>query len=234
MAEPLSIASGVAGLVTLVNEVLIAGYKYVKSVASAPDDIKSLVHETSVLSAVLSQFVSHSLSEQTAQQADSHALVQQDVLHACEETLHDIRSLIHDFELVGGNRRKNAVNALLWPLKQQEIIKNRERLGRLCAILRTAISIENTSTLRTLEQGQRWGNEVIGELVRNADEIQEQKMLDWLSSLDPRVKHAAATLLKQPGTHEWFLKEKSVLDWLSHGNLFWLNGGSGSGKTILM
>lgn len=234
MAEPLSITSGIAGLITLGSEVLAAGYKYVNSVASAKDDIKSLVHETALLSTVLSQLISHSLSEETAQRSGSHTLVQQDVLHACEKTLRNIRSLICDFELTGGNRRGNAVNSLLWPLKQQEISKNRERLGRLCAILRTAISIENTSNLRTLQQGQEWGNEAVRELARNADEMQEQKMLDWLSTLDPTAKHTTATLLQQPGTYGWFLKEQTVLDWLDHGKLLWLNGASGAGKTILM
>lgn len=234
MAEPLSIASGIAGLITLSTAVLATGYKYVNSVSSAPEDLKSLVRETASLSAVLSQLISHSLSEQTVQQIGSHTFVQQDVLQDCEKTLRNIQSLIRDCELVSGHRRKNAVNALLWPLKHKEIIKNRERLGRLCASLHTAISIRSASTLRTLEHEQKWGNGVIRELARNADEIQEQKMLDWLSSLDPTVKHTATTLLKQPGTDEWFLQEQAVLDWLNHGKLFWLHGAGGTGKTVLM
>jgi hypothetical protein len=201
MAEPLSIASGIAGFVTLSTTVLAAGYKYVSSISSASEDFKSLVRETPSLSNVLSQLISHSL-----QQTGSHTLVQQDVLEDCEETLRNIQLLIRDCELVGGQRRKNAVNALLWPLKQNEIMKNRERLRRLCANLHTAISIESASTLRTLEHEQKLGNGVIRELARNTDEIQEQKMLDWLSSLDPTAKHTATTLLKQSGTDEWFLE----------------------------
>jgi predicted ATPase len=127
-----------------------------------------------------------------------------------------------------------AVNILLWPLKQKEIIKNREWLSRLCVSLHTAISIKSASTLQMLEHEQKQGNEVIRELVGNADEIQEQKILDWLSSLDPTVKHTATTLLKQPGIHEWFLQEQNVLDWMNYGKLFWLHGASGMGKTVLM
>lgn len=232
MAEPFSIVSGIAGLITLSTAVLTAGYNYVKSVSSAPEDFKSLIRETASLNAVLSQLVSHSLSDQKVQQ--TYPLIQQDLLQDCEETLFCIQSLIRDCELVGGSRRKNAVNSLSWPLKQKEIIKNRERLGRLCASLHTAISIESASTLRTLEHEQKWGNEVVRELMWNADEIKVQKMLDWLSTLDPTVKHTATTLLKQPGTCEWFLQEQTVCDWLNHGKLFWLHGASGMGKTVLM
>lgn len=234
MAEPLSIASGIAGLITLSTAVLAAGYKYLNSVSSAPEDFKSLVRETASLNAVLSQLISHSLSEQIVPQSTSHTLAQQDVLQDCEQTLHNVQSLIRDCELVSGQRRKNAVNTLLWPLKQKEIIKNHERLGRLCASLHTAISIKSASTLRTLEHEQKRGNDVIRELARNADEIQAQKILDWLSSLDPAVKHTATTLLKQSGTVEWFLQEQAVLDWMSHGKLFWVHGASGTGKTVLV
>lgn len=164
MVEPLSITSGIAGLITLSTAVLATGYKYLNSVSSAPEDFKSLVRETASLNAVLSQLISHSLSEQIVPQIISHNLVQQDVLQDCEQTLHNIQSLIRDCELVSGQRRKNAVNTLLWPLKQREIIKNHERLGRLCASLHTAISIKSASTLQTLEHEQKRGNDIIREL----------------------------------------------------------------------
>jgi len=69
--------------------------------------------------------------------------------------------------------------------------------------------------------------------VRDADEIQEQKMLDWLSSPNPAAKHTATTLLKQSGTDEWFLEEQTVPNWPSHGKLLGLYGISGTGKTML-
>jgi ankyrin repeat domain-containing protein 50 len=234
MAEPLSITSGIAGLISLSATVLTAGYNYLNSVSSAPEDFTSLIRKIASLNAVLSQLISHSLSEQTVHQIGPHALVQQDVLQDCEKTLLNIQLLIRDCKPVGGHRRKNALNALVWPLKQKEIIKNRERLSRLCANLHTTISIESASTLRALEHEQKWGSMVIRELVRNTDDFQEQKLLEWLSPLDPIVKHTAATLLKQPGTDEWFLQEKTFLDWLNDGSLLWLHGISGTGKTVLM
>lgn len=232
MVEPFSIASGIAGLITLCTAVRTAGYDYVKSVSSAPEDFKSFVRETASLSAVLSRLVSYSLSDQKVQQIS--ALIQQDLLQDCEETLYNVQSLVRACELVRGSNRNNAVNTLLWPLKQKDIIKNRERLGRVCASLHTAISIESAATLRTLQLEQRRGNKVISELMWNVDEMKEQKVLDWLSTLDPRAKHTATTVLKQPGTYEWFLQEQTFIDWLNHGNLFWLHGASGVGKTVLI
>lgn len=155
MAEPLSIASGIAGLITLSAAVLTAGYNYVNSVSSAPADFKSLIRETASLNGLLSKFVSYSPSDQKVQQIAFTPFLLQDLLQDFEEILCNIQSLIRDCGLVGGSRRKNAINALLWPLKQKEIVKNRERLDRLCARLNTAISIESASTLRTLEYEQK-------------------------------------------------------------------------------
>lgn len=70
--------------------------------------------------------------------------------------------------------------------------------------------------------------------MQNADETKELKMLYWLSTLDPTVKHTATTILKEPGTYEWFLQERDIVEWLNHRRLFWLHGASGTGKTVLM
>ena len=234
MADPLSIAFGITNLATLSTNVLAAGYRYLSSVSSAPEEFKGLLRETAALSAVLSQLISHSLSERPVNQIGSQTLVQQEILQDCEETLLNVQSLISDCELVGKNGKKNPVNAVLWPLKKDKIIKNRERLCRLCASLHTSISIESASTLRHLKQDQEWSNAAIGELTLNAHGFQEQKILEWLSTLDSTAKHTATMLLKQPGTDEWFLRERSVLDWLDHGKLLWVHASSGRGKTVLM
>ena len=132
-----------------------------------------------------------------------------------------------------GRRGTNAVKALLWPLKKREIIKNRERLSRLCANLHTAVSLETASSLRTLKYEQEVSNGVVKEMAQHANENQELKVLDWLSPLDHTVKHTAITALKQPGTDEWFLQEQTVQTWLDHGDMLWLHGASGRGKTVL-
>ena len=62
MADPVSAASGITALITLSTAVLAAGFKYLHSVLSAPEEFKSLVQETASLNGVLSQLNSHALS----------------------------------------------------------------------------------------------------------------------------------------------------------------------------
>ena len=202
MADAISIASGIAGLVTLSAAVLAAGYRYVSSVSSASQDFRNLIRETASINAVLSQLVSHSLENQGGQRLDYCNLPQQDVLEDCEETLCNVQSLIRDCELVSRRGGKNVMNTLLWPIKKRDIVKHHERLSRLCASLHMLVSVGSADTLRTLVSGQRSGNEVVEELALNASIAQEQKILEWLSSLDHTAKHTTTMLLKQPGTHE--------------------------------
>ena len=234
MAEPISMASGVAGLVTLSAAVLTAGYKYLSSVSSAPEDFKGLIRETASLNTVLAQLISYSLYERKEQHNGCDIHLQLDVLRDCEETLRNVQTLIYDCEVVSSSGRKNAVNALLWPLKKRDIVKNRERLERLCANLQIGLSVETAVTVRTIETGQRRGNEAIDRVAQISIDTQERRILEWLSSLVPTVKHTNAMLSKQPGTNEWLFLDQIFLEWLDHGKTLWLSGGSGTGKTVLM
>ncbi|KAF2731353.1 hypothetical protein EJ04DRAFT_566899 [Polyplosphaeria fusca] len=154
MSNVLSISSGIAGLISLSSSAVVAGYKYVDSIRSAPEDLKSLLRETASLNSVLSQLMSHCMSDEPARQ-----------------------------------------------IAYYELNEN---------------------------------NDIVKELLHNARDVENEKILEWLSMLNETVKHMTTTALKQPGTYEWFLKEQRVLDWLSTGTLLWLHGASGVGKTVLV
>jgi hypothetical protein len=234
MANALSIASGIAGLISLSSSVVVAGYKYVDSMSSAPDELKSLLRETASLNSVLSQLLSHFMSDEPAQQIAYHKLMQQTWFGECEQTLQDAQSLLRDCELASKHHGTNIVKTLFWPRKQEKIVKTRDCLNRLCGSLHTAVTIKSANTLRKLERQQNQSNEVLKDLLYDARNVEERKILNWLSTLDGTVKHTAITLLKQPGTDAWFLKEKRVLDWLDTGTLLWMHGASGAGKTVLV
>lgn len=232
MAEPVSIASGIAGLITLSSAIMAAGYKYVDAVSSAQDDLRSLIREIATLNTVLSQLVSHSLSLSPTQgnQDAFNMLAQQGVLLECEQVLHKIQSLLHDCELTTGKRHKRVVNTLFWPSKQKDIIKNRERLSRLCTSLHTAISLDIASGLKKMEQRQEEDTE---DRMQDRQDIQAQKILAWLSPVNPLAKHIATRRLHQPGTYEWLLHEQAFLDWMNSVDFLWLHGHSGVGKTVM-
>ena len=225
--DPVSLATGITGLITLSTAVVTEGCKYLKSVSAAPKEFRDLVRETASLSAVLSQIVPQSLTEGTA---DGYRGVRVELLKDCEDTLRNVQSVVDECASVG----QTGANALLWPRRKTKIVKNREPLSRLCATLHAAVSLEGVVTLRMLEREQRYSSEFIKTLTQHVDETQSQKILDWLSVYDPATKHKTTSASRHPNTYEWILKEPVLLQWLDQGSLLWLRGSSGTGKTVAM
>ncbi|KAF2678036.1 hypothetical protein K458DRAFT_395334 [Lentithecium fluviatile CBS 122367] len=158
MAGPLSIASGIAGIITLSSAVVAARYKYINSVLAAPEDFKELARDIAFMNTILSQLVSLSLLPTSSSRHAFSALTDQKVLPECERILLRVQALIHKCELARGSRRKKTLIAHSWPMKQDDISKSRER----------------------------------------------------------------------------FHSVREVVDWLDRGNLPWLDGSSGTGKTVLV
>ncbi len=54
---------------------------------------------------------------------------------------------------------------------------------------------------------------------------QNQKILDWLSPLNPWQKHADVSKQRQPGTGQWLFNDPAFLDW-AEGNreVIWCQG----------
>jgi hypothetical protein len=223
MADPLSIVSSIAGLIALSSAILTAGYKFINTVLSAPEEFRGLICEISYLSTILTQLVLHSVSAQVV------PLIKEGILQDCENVLRHIKSLIYDCE-----RGARTIHAFLWPLRQNDILKYRERLSRLYATLQTAISVNNTSTLLSIEYTQDQTYKAVMNLSQTAMDNQGQKILDWLSHLDPKVKHRDTTRLRQPNTARWILEEQIICEWLDRGTFVWLHGAMGIGKTVLV
>jgi len=63
-----------------------------------------------------------------------------------------------------------------------------------------------------------------------------QDIVVWLAPVSSELGLSRAIEARQPGTGGWFLKHTSFQKWHSgeEHSIFWLNGKSGSGKTILL
>ena len=77
------------------------------------------------------------------------------------------------------------------------------------------------------------GHVLIGNQYTNEPKV--QRILKWLSPLDPWAQHREARDQYRSGTLEWFLKHPTFVQWLN-GNtpMLWCPGPMGTGKTVLM
>ena len=157
MADPLSIASGVAGLLTLAAALVQTGSEYTSSVRNCPNEVQQLVAEVSILTAVLGQLsalaarcsverdpppkngdldrLRHVMTPLAIEQ--SKALFQE-----IERILGKYREVVEESSTSGGQLKKT-LKAVVWPLKGKEVEKALVKLRELRNNFTTAVTVDS-------------------------------------------------------------------------------------------
>ncbi|KAJ7256364.1 ankyrin repeat-containing domain protein [Mycena rebaudengoi] len=66
------------------------------------------------------------------------------------------------------------------------------------------------------------------------DTVVQDKLEKWLNAPDPKEKHTRSYNLRHESTCLWLLQDERFMHWQDHpGELLWIEGSSGTGKTIL-
>lgn len=231
MADPLSIASGIAGLLTLSSAVVGVGYRFIHGVASAPREFAELIREIAYLNSLVSQIVSFQFERPTI--LDNGSL-EQSIVSDCEAALKDVQRLLQTLEKKQTSNSGRILGSLSWPIKEKDITRSRERINRLCTTIQSSISIESASKISSMELKIEETLKLTTDLRRRDHGTQDRKILDWLSTLNPTRKQAATTQLHRSRTYDWFFSEPVFLDWITDFNTLWLNAPPGAGKTVLL
>jgi len=150
MAEPLSIAASIAGLLSLAGPILAEGYAYMASVRDSPNALKQLLCEIGRLDAVLGQIdelVRESATNTRAmvqtQPSRVSDVITPDTIKTASDLLKSVQSSINQCERIPGQSAKNIGRAIVWPFKEREVKENLDRFKRLIDIFESALSIES-------------------------------------------------------------------------------------------
>jgi hypothetical protein len=120
MADPISISSGIAGLISLAGLVLGQCYRYGCAVADAPNEARRLAAELTTLSGVLVgiQGLSSSADGQLAEFDLSS------ILQACGQELQHISSHLEAVTAKDNHTSlRRTFNRLTWPLRRSETLE---------------------------------------------------------------------------------------------------------------
>lgn len=152
MADPLSIASGIAGLVTLADVVFNRAYHYAKVVKSAEKEIKELVATIQLLSGLL-----HSLAIVLAELEKDNTIefnVRLHHINSCRNTLSEIQRKLDDNDLtIRDGRIEGALRKLKWPFSQPETKQFLVEIEQHIATINVAHSADSlNATLRALSR----------------------------------------------------------------------------------
>ena len=242
MAEALGVASGIAGLLSLADIVIVRLIEYVRSVRDAREEISSLLAETSNLYGIL-----HGLNSMVQQyENEKTPRIQIDSIYNCQVTLENLLSCL---EKGDPSRSKKPLQSfkkkLFWPFSRLEAEKFLTELQRQKSTLSLALSADSLLTLlRALSVHKELRDDIRSlksDFIENRDTVRKhlatqthQKILDFFEKIDPTNKQATNLKLLQPGTGLWFLECQEFKKWqeTDHGRL-WVYGILGAGKSVL-
>jgi hypothetical protein len=155
MADPLSIAASIAGILSLAGAVIHKTYRYGSDVRGAPEDMASFLRELTITTGLLAAL--KTLAESDAQTA-SHNLTRNGslveisgrngALEACKRTLESISREMDEHDGRPAPNKRQMVDRLTgrlkWPFQKERTKDLVEQLGRQKGAFTLALSIDNS------------------------------------------------------------------------------------------
>ncbi|KAI4262217.1 MAG: hypothetical protein L6R42_002600 [Xanthoria sp. 1 TBL-2021] len=245
MADPLSIASGIGGLVTLTDLVFCRIFKYVQAVKGASKEISALSSEVGALYGILSSL------QLVCQQLDPKVFVATTLrthhINSCTQTLEKMRMILDkdstsslQTQTIESIKRK-----LRWPFSSSEVKILLAECERHKTALGLALKADSMSGLVQLLSNQDDIRDTVNEIntyvkqrheadTRIAINEKRQSILNSFGTTDPSKNQKMGLKLRQPGTGLWLIESQEYRHWAqTDGSKLWLQGIPGAGKTVL-
>ena len=172
--DGVSVASGVAGLITLTLQVSDEVYKYIKAISERAKNAKELHAELLLLGEVLSQLRDFLNSEQAkGTEFDEHSVLQKSISQ-CKARIERIGDKIKPKE---GNKLIRALDQLAWPFKQEQVLQMMENLRRFRSTFEFAITIRGCQILSSASDTAQASLKQMLELTQKTQAMWDQQGL---------------------------------------------------------
>jgi hypothetical protein len=234
MADPLSVASAIAGLISLTVQIAQISHAYTSSAMGARKTVASLVQELLILRNILSDLqtsliVNPSLAEAfgsdksavlglaVGSQGDGaeikskssntkQPLHEASLLKSCEA---DLKDLLEKTQKKADKLRKAvSVTLLTWPLSEADTQKKVSMLHRYQSLFQAAINVDTLALVASTH------NYLIKKDNEKLATEEEKTIMSWLSPLAFEAKHRDTTSKRHPDTGKWFLESEEFQRWL--------------------
>lgn len=220
MAE-LGIASGVAGLLSLVLDVIQVTGKYIQAVSTANRSVLDVLDTLTSLQAIFIRFKKHVDNTYLSNVISTGPpIISSSTMIACEDRLKELKSLLESYLNDEGRLKKR--HALAWPLRNDQtkdllvnLERHRDNFHAALSADTLDLSISTHAKLSELESDEHL-----------------RSVVDWLC---PQGITVSPQLDSEVDTTHGFCKKPNLLDWMaSPGKILWCYGNTGCGKTVLM
>ena len=246
--DPLTLATGLAGLLSLTIELTKISHGYVSGARKAPKSVQGFIIELISLKKVLSDLhdkvilepdiaeafdgrcssIMDNLQSQSTIASGQPATV--NLMGQCKVELDTLSKTLKTNS--SGSRARSIIHQLGWPNREKAMQKAVDALHRYRNIFDTSISIDslvlNARTHMELKALRKDQSEWLqSETTRD--------ILNWLSPLEYRNKQRDIASKRHEGTGTWFLVSEIFTAWLSGSadSVLWCPGEPGAGKTVI-
>ncbi|KIW48394.1 uncharacterized protein PV06_00983 [Exophiala oligosperma] len=169
--DGVSVASGIAGLITLALQVSGAIAVYVTSIKDRSKNIRELHEELLLLSEVLGSLREFLTSERAKGRSFDNNSVLQKAISDCRDRIERIGEKLKPLE---GGKVSRAIDKLKWPFEQREVNHLIDNLRRYGQTFHFAVTVEGCDLLaRTSEDAAKGLQEMLG-VSRKISELSAQ------------------------------------------------------------
>ena len=140
--DGLSVASGVAGLLSLCIQVSIALSEYYTGVANAPKSIRSLQQELITLEHVMKELDNFLRGQNVQGNSFDRTSVLYSAVGACKDQVSDIFAKL---KRSGSGSISRAVKRLEWPFQEKEVLSTVEKLRQYIQTFQFSLTVEGWS-----------------------------------------------------------------------------------------
>lgn len=235
MADPLSTAGSVIGIISLGIQVVQSIYKYYSAAKDQHSDIARTLRKLEDLQSLLERLNTH-LSDRKFRSSEKPLLQNiESAIQLCEESIDELGQEVRKFEKTPTDSAraaiKGAVRRLAYPFRESTLLKLHEDIDYLISQLSLTLSLLQQQTI-DLVQDEIENTNAILNLIRTSQVSSEIRA--WLNAPDATFNFTEACAKKHPGTGTWFVNGTEFTSWLEEPNSFlWLKGFAGCGKTVL-
>ncbi|RSM13754.1 hypothetical protein CEP52_001698 [Fusarium oligoseptatum] len=244
MADPLSMAASIAGLMSLADTAFRYVFKYARGVVGAKKEVESLSAEINALAGVLRSL--HALASELEAEASFEPTLRMQHLIHCKQSLETIRNRVKKAADDFDNKAKweGIARRLKWPFSVSETKDLLSDISRCKETLTLATSADTIRKLQICLANQEDLDRKLGKkldditdiLERDEVNVRKRLVLDFFMKpeANPKANLSQSLRLRHPTTGSWLTLSHAFRTWLdTPGSRLWLNGIPGGGKTVL-
>ena len=234
MADPLSVAGSVVGVISLGIQVTLSLINFYNSYKCQDSDLVSITKKLEGLLEIF-QCLEKTLLDRNFQ-ADERSLIKsiETSIENCDELIQELQDECRKFSKTSKGIKaavRVAGHRATYPFRQSTLQKLDEDIGEIRAKLSFTLEILQLKDTQRIQDDVAEIKALL-ELVKTSQISLDLR--DWLNAPDATVDHNAACAKKHPGTGLWLIKSLEFSRWLTEGNsIMWLSGFAGSGKSVL-